>query len=242
MTSEQLQAECERGQAQLMEMAYLQAEKTLADAERNAWANRDWDALSRLYMPLQEARRQRRQRAGEGIVCLDLLAEGPGDTIDPRHVVQNFSHGQLLVGGWATIEPALKVRELAAGHELFLDTFLAASFPTEAGRVAVIVPLPEIRLPEPIDRTIDQLQKSLPPGSLIFLDKELPRGSRSGTWKTYGEVMAIWERLHTPFLAAADAQTDPIAKMEGYRTAIRVDYACELAHQKLSDVARSMAR
>jgi hypothetical protein len=55
-------------------------------------------------------------------------------------------------------------------------------------------------------------------------------------------VMAIWERLHAPFVAAADAQTDPILKMEGYRTAIRVDPACELAHQKLSDTARMMMR
>ena len=52
----------------------------------------------------------------------------------------------------------------------------------------------------------------------------------------------MWERLHTPFLAAADAQSDPVAKMEGYRSTIRVDAACELAHQKLSDVAREMAR
>jgi hypothetical protein len=28
--------------------------------------------------------------------------------------------------------------------------------------------------------------------------------------------------------------------MEGYRKTLRVDEACELAHQKLSDVARQM--
>ena len=58
----------------------------------------------------------------------------------------------------------------------------------------------------------------------------------------YAEVMALWERLHTPFVMAADAEADPIRKMEGYRTAIRVDYASELAHQKLSDTARLMMR
>jgi hypothetical protein len=52
--------------------------------------------------------------------------------------------------------------------------------------------------------------------------------------------MSIWERLHTPFLAAADMRVDPVQKMEGYRQAIRVDYACELAHQKLSDTARTL--
>jgi hypothetical protein len=138
--------------------------------------------------------------------------------------------------------PAIKVRELAAGHGLFLDTFLAASFPTETGPVTAIIPLPETRLPEPIVRPMDELQKLLPAFGLILRDGELPQGSQAGTWKTYGQVMALWERLHTPFLAAADAQADPIQKMEGYRTAIRVDYACELAHQKLSDVARSLGR
>jgi len=73
-------------------------------------------------------------------------------------------------------------------------------------------------------------------------EDELPHGSRRGTFETYGQVMALWERLHTPFLAEADAEPDPIRKMEGYRTAIRVDYACELAHQKLSALAHELSR
>ena len=42
-----------------------------------AWRHRDWDTLARLYMPLQEARRQRRQRCGEGTVALDLAGPIP---------------------------------------------------------------------------------------------------------------------------------------------------------------------
>src|SRR5438445_726544 len=106
MSDVALQELCEAGQEQLMAMEYLQAE-----AERRAWEARDWDTLARLYMPLQEARRQRRQRCGEGIVCLDLIAQGPGDAVDARRVVQNYPHGQLLVAGWGSIAPALGVRE-----------------------------------------------------------------------------------------------------------------------------------
>jgi len=54
--------------------------------------------------------------------------------------------------------------------------------------------------------------------------------------------MAMWERLHAPLLAAADMQVDPMQKIEGYRKTIRADYACELAHQKLSDAARQNNR
>jgi hypothetical protein len=54
--------------------------------------------------------------------------------------------------------------------------------------------------------------------------------------------MQMWERLHGPYLAAADAQKDPIQKIHDYRRTIRIDYACELAHQKLSSVAASLAK
>ena len=39
-----------------------------------------------------------------------------------------------------------------------------------------------------------------------------------------------------------DAEPDPVRRMQAYRATIEVDYACELAHQKLSDVAHAMAR
>jgi hypothetical protein len=54
--------------------------------------------------------------------------------------------------------------------------------------------------------------------------------------------MALWERMHAPFLRDADAEADPVRQIEQYRLTTRVDYASELAHQKLSDVAHAMAR
>src|SRR5881398_4097480 len=122
--SSDLQSLCELGQEQLMRMEYLPAERMLERAEAIAWDARDFDTLARLYMPLQEARRQRRQRCGEGVVCLDLIAAGPDDHIDGRHIVENYPHGQLLVAGWGTIEPALTVRALQREHELYLEIFL----------------------------------------------------------------------------------------------------------------------
>jgi hypothetical protein len=233
---------CELGQQQLMRTEYLDAEATLAQAEADALAARDWDLLSRLYMPLQEARRQRRQRCGEGIVCLDLLAEGPHDRVRGQHVVENYPHGQLLVAGWGTIEPALEVRRLASRHKLYVETFLAAVYPVGSARAVVIVPTEDVRLPEPRPMLIDQLIPQLPAHSIVLAETELPRGPGKGTYETFGQTMALWERLHAPFLAAADMQRDPLQKIEGYRKTIRVDYACELAHQKLSAVARELMR
>ena len=237
-----LQSRCELGQRQLMRTEYLDAEATLASAEADAWAQRDFDTLSRLYMPLQEARRQRRQVCGEGIVCLDLIATGQEDEIDGRRIVENYPHGHLLVAGWGTLEPALTVRRLQREHKLYVETFLAAVYPVGAGRVVVIAPLEDVKLPDIQPRSIDDLLKRLPAHCIVMNADELPTGQRKGDTTTYAQVMAMWERLHAPFLAAADMQQDPIQQIEAYRKTQRVDYGCELAHQKAADVARQLAR
>jgi hypothetical protein len=242
MSEPTVEALCELGQEQLMETRYLEAEVTLVRAEEMARASNDWDRLSRLYMPLQEARRQRRQRCGEGIVCLDLLAEGSGDVIDRRHVLENYPHGQLLVAGWGTLEPARAVRAMAAERAIYLETFLAAVYPVNGSRMIVVAPFENSSLPPVGAQSIEELTKNLPEGCLVLPESELPHEPMKGTPQTYGRVMALWERLHAPFLAAADAERDLLRKVELYRRTIAVDYACELAHQKLSAVARELAR
>src|SRR5437868_14367495 len=103
-----LQALCELGNEQLMRMDYIAAEPSLVRAEELALTSEDFETLARLYMQLQEARRQRRQRCGEGIVRLDLIARGPDDhSIDARESVEKYPQGQLLVAGWGSIQPAL---------------------------------------------------------------------------------------------------------------------------------------
>jgi len=138
------------------------------------------------------------------------------------------------------------VRAEQAKHGLYLETFLGAVYPIgtgdqATGRAVVIVPTPDVQLPDPDPQPIDSLLARLP-AHCVVAEAEVPRGSRRGTTQTYAEVMGLWERLHLPFLAAADADPDPVRRMEGYRRTIRVDYACELAHQKLSDCARELLR
>jgi hypothetical protein len=136
------------------------------------------------------------------------------------------------------------VRQLADERRLYLETYLAAAYPVSGSdAVAVaIVPLPDVRLPAPEPRPIDALVGALPPHCVVVHEGELPRGDRRGTTATFAETMAMWERLHAPYLAAADLQVDLVQRMTGYRTTIRVDEACELAHQKLSTTARELDR
>jgi hypothetical protein len=242
MQPPELQSLCEQGQQQLMEMHYLSAEATLAAAEQQAWQAGDFDTLARLYMPLQEARRQRRQRCGEGIVRLDLLASGPEDLIDPRRILSEYPHGQLLIAGWGSIAPSVEFRKLDAIGKVYVETFLAAVYPIIGGsRAVVIVPREDLLMPPPREQSIDRLLAELPPHCIVLHENEIPRGPQVGTPTTYGQTMAIWERLHAPYLAAADMQIDPIRKIEHYRKTIAVDYACELAHQRVSAAARELS-
>lgn len=235
-----LQQLCEDGQQQLEQMDYLRAEAILQQAEQLAIEQHDFDTLSRLYMPLQETRRQSRQRCGEGRVRLDLISRSPTDVFDPAKLLAEYPHGQLLIAGWGSIEPAMQFRELARREARYVETFLAAAYPASGGVAVVIVPLGDIKLPEAKLRSIDELLRLVPVHSIVLNQSELPAGSRTGDTKTFAEVMSMWERLHAPFLAAADAQVDPLRKIDGYRRTIQVDRACELAHQKLSDIARKI--
>ena len=240
-----LQALCDLGQTRLIETDYLAAESLLARADHVATAAGDWDTLSRLYMPLQEARRQRRQRCGEGVVRLDLIASSADDQPDAEAVVAGVPHGQLLVAGWASVAPAVRVRELAAERSLYVETFLAAVYPVGGGRLVVVVPTADAPLP-PADvaagGNVESLLRKLPPFALTFAGGELPAGARRGSDATFAETMAVWERLHLPFQTAADAARDPARRVEGYRRTIGVDYAAEKAHQRLSVAAAELAR
>ncbi len=243
-----LQALCDEGQQRLMQMDYLGAEAVLERAETVAAAARDFDTLGRLYFPLQEARRQRRQTCGEGIVRLDLWATGPDAQPEPAMIVEQYPHGQLLVAGWADLSPAVRVRELARERALYLETFLAAAYPiTEDGtrRVIAILPTAGTALPPPdaaLGGNVESLLRRLPPFSIVLADDELPRGPQPGTSATFAVTMRLWEQLHLPHLNAARGTADPLRRIEAYRRTIQVDYACEKAHQWLAETALQLAR
>ena len=238
----QLQAACELGQEQLIGTDYLSAATTLAGAEAIAWDAGDFDTLARLYMPLQEARRQARLRAGEGTADLHGIVTSADHAIDAAAVLANHPHGQLLIAGWGTTAPAAAVRRLAVERHLYVETFLAAAYPgpTDQPLVAVL-PFDDV-LPEPIPRPTDELLELLPAGSLVLHGADLPPATPRGTPESFAAVTAIWDRLHAPFLAEADAEPDPIKRMAAYRRTIAVDPGCEFAHQRLSTTARGLAR
>jgi hypothetical protein len=241
MTEAELQSACEQGQRELMETRYLDAVHTLVTAEAAAWKLRDFDTLSRLYLPLQEARRQARQRCGEGTVDLSIIAADDRHRFDPEKLAGQHPHGQLLIAEWMSTAPAARLRDIAWERRLYVETFLAAVYPARETTMLVVLPLPDWAIPPAGMDRLDLLDR-LPFGAITLDPQQLPLGSRHGSTETYAEVMAMWEQLHRPFLDIADAEKDPVRKMERYRKVIAVDPACELAHQHLAEVARELAR
>ncbi|MEM6313231.1 MAG: hypothetical protein AAF743_04045 [Planctomycetota bacterium] len=242
-----LQELCESGQRALVQTRYLDAEALLVEAEGIALKHGVWETLGRLYMPLQEARRQRRQLCGEGIVAVDLVARAEPQVFDPAEVADEIRQGQVLLAGWGTIEPSVKLREIAKQRQLYLETFLAAAYPIGHDVAVAIVPTADVTLP-PVyaDKqstwSPDALFARLPPHSLLIRADELPRGRREGNTETFAATMAVWEKLHAPYLAEAKSIPDPRRRIDAYRRTIAVDYACEKAHQWLSDSAAEMER
>src|SRR5690348_2367218 len=147
MRETDLQLLCEQGQRELMGMNYLGAAELLEEAERIAWGSHDWDTLSRLYMPLQEAHRQKRQLCGEGQIALDLIAQSESDQIKAERIIENYPSGQLLIAGWCSIAPAVEFRKLARERKLYVETFLAAVYPAGSGKLIAIVPTEDVSLP-----------------------------------------------------------------------------------------------
>ena len=237
-----IQSLCEQGQTALLQTDYLQAERHLIAAETLAWDAKDYDALARLYMPLQEARRQRRQRCSDG-VFVTITRRSANETIDPTAIAKDHPIGQLLVAAYGSIGPVTQLRAIADQRRLYLDLPLAASYVVSGQTVVMVAPLPDTELPnaDAID-SIDTLLRAAPPHSVIVPLDAIPPDQPHGDARTFGYLMNVWETLHAPFLAMADAATDPLQKLTLYRQTIRVDYACEFAHQRFSDTARLLSR
>lgn len=243
MLPEDLQELCARGQDLLERRSYVEAELLLERARRDAMQQQDWDTLARLLMPLQEARRQRRQLTLQGVFCLDLVAQGPSDQIEGRHVIENYPHGTLLVAGWGTLEAGLQTRRLQARFRILVDVLLGAVYPLiGGGHAVVVVPHENVVLPEIRPRRLKEMASVMPHDSMIMREEDLPTGLMASSPQRIELIEGWWERLHGPFLRRARATEDPQRRVEAYSNVLRVDYACEFAHQELSDTARELAR
>ena len=169
-------------------------------------------------MPLQEARRQRRQRCGEGVVALDLIAQGPHD--DRRRPTDRgeFSAraaARRRVGvdraGGSGSAPSGGARAVRR------DVSRGGRIPSAARRRSSSCHWTMRNCRRAISTRSRTWKSSCRNHSLVAERSAIVNGQRKGTPQTFGEVMALWERLHAPFLAEADAERDLVRQIERYR-------------------------
>jgi hypothetical protein len=234
-----LQGMCAQGQRLLALTDYLAAEEVLEKAVHLAADSGDWDTVSRGLMPLQEARRQARQRCGEGEV--DLTIRLPHGVATDEKAAQAWAEGflsqhgegQFLVAGHDSLLPAIKLRELASKRKLYVECLLAKWTKNATGNVLVKV-LAEATGDADLERSDDQLQLK----------------QAQGDTHSYARVMKLWEDLAMPALRQAQTIAHQLKNkqatmrqvFEAYIRVIRIDNACELAHQELAACAKEHAR
>lgn len=84
-TAEQIDAIMEQAGEALVQMQYLRCEKRCTEALALARQAEDYDRYARILMPLQEARRQRRQAALDAGVVVLSVKDGPVEAVLDRH-------------------------------------------------------------------------------------------------------------------------------------------------------------
>lgn len=233
-----LQSLCERGSERLVATDYVGAERLLAEAEAMALEAGDFDTLSRLYYPLQEARRQIRGKCVEAGVHLVIEGRVP---LEAEELARSLPEGSLLVAGAGSTAAGESLRRIYRERGSYAEVILGVTVRAGPdGTVTFATPLPA-SVPAGIPAAPEDVARRLPAHS-VFVGMTSGDAEIAPVARTATGMMSLWEQLHLPFLAAADAMPTSELKLRAYRRAIEVDYACELAHQNAATVARELAR
>lgn len=240
-TIDSLQGLCELGSEALIATDYVAAERVLEQAEGLALRENDFDTLARLYFPLQEARRQRRQRAGEGRISLSLPAMGVGEGLQARELADRLPHGLFLVAGLGSTEPGEALRQLHKDRGNYAEVMLGVALEMGTGGVATFAVARPVRNVSARGGSPEELLRALPPHS-VFVSASQAGGAVAAFPETYAGAMGLFEALHRPYLAMADAMPVGLARLQAYRQVQGIDPASELAHQNAAFLCRQLAR
>jgi len=134
---------------------------------------------------------------------------GSGDQIPVQRVLEKYSFRPVFFAGWASIQPALEIRRLSAVTDCTSRPSSPPFIQHTEGQVLAIAP-ENSPLPAPEARPLESLRQLSPPHA--FYRRDSFQGFSPGLLSTYSQVMSMWESIHAPFLAAADAEPDPIKK------------------------------
>lgn len=134
----------ERASAALAVMDYAQCEALCVEALGRARLNKDWVAFQRVLLPLQEARRQKRQAAIDGPILL-----GTRERADLGSLVEGKTSGCAVLTWPYNAGDAGELHEWAAAKRVPFEVLFADNAPDESVWNVTSHRLPDLRVALP---------------------------------------------------------------------------------------------
>jgi len=246
-TTTQIDQIMESATQALMEMDYAASEKQCLEALSRARAQGLWHVYARVVLPLQEARRQRRMTAADGVIRLGSasLAGTPSDWAqhmsDGGCLVLTHPHTAADAGALRglLIEQGLPVEVLWADCGVDAQTWTVRSFSDNT--LAVDLPAP----PAAWRDTWLGPGQSTPPAQTGGTTPT-PSGATRAAMQTSATpadwMMDAMEALGDRALALCQQTEDPARRLTQLEASITAAPDHELLHQHLADTARRLHR
>ena len=244
--SEALDVVMERASRALVEMDYLESESLCLEGLRIARGERDWVGYTRVLMPLQECRRQRRMIAAESGVQL-----GTAEGLDAW---TQTGHGCVAVTRPLSIEDARRLAQQAGRARRHVEVLwcdnparLADDGGPDTWRVTTYdgsgltaeVPAPRhLPLNTPVLPAVTKRSSPSPspPESAAAAAPDLPQAiTGAGHW-----FVAASEALGDAALAAVSAEVGSLERVEQLERLVAAVGDHEKLHQRLNEAVRAM--
>lgn len=217
----------------LARMDYLTCEAHCVEAIALARRQRQWDAIARILLPLQEARRQRRMVAADGLIRLGTQSlEGDAAACLPN--LANAGGGCVVVTHPHDADAAARLALRARHERRFVEILFADNSPDDsAWHIRSFAgPAVAITMPAPPAAWRD---RDLPPAEA----KTLRDGATTpGDW-----FLDAMDALGDAAIGAAgrDDTESPEADFDRLYACLEVVTDHEILHQRLAEQARRAA-
>jgi hypothetical protein len=223
----------EQASQALARMDYLTCERLCVQALGQARQQKRWAYYARILLPLQEARRQRRQIAAEGTIRLGTasLAGAPADWLD------QLTAGCILVTHPHTADDAKALADAVHEKQRFVEVLFAdCEITDDPWRVRSFQgPRIEVRRPAPPDAWRDRWIQAEEHAEPAPADQsQTPADWFLDTSEALGD--AATEKIE----ARSDAIPGGEQRVWLLEEALPVTADHEILHQKLGDAARAI--
>jgi hypothetical protein len=218
----------EQASLALGRMDYLTCEARCLEALGLARQRQRWSDYARILLPLQEARRQRRQIAADGRVRLGT-SNLPGD---PGAWLDGLGDGCMVVTAPHGREHAEALRRAADERGRYVEVLYAPRAP-QSGRWSIAT----------FSGPPVEIERAAPPASWVnrWLDAEESAIAVNGvTTRPVDWFLDSTELLGDAALVQVDAPPGTVVRIRQLEARLAAQSDHEILHQRLADAARAM--